>query len=59
MCTRQLRNGGPEYRGEAAKTIRDIVGVEVVGWTCKVEHGKVVQYRTTCKLAFRVESDRE
>ena len=44
---------------EAAKTIRDIVGVEVVGWTCKVEHGKVVQYRTTCKLAFKVESDRE
>ena len=44
---------------EAVKTVRNIVGVEVVGWTCKVDHNKVVEYRTTCKLAFKVESDRE
>jgi len=44
---------------EAAKTVRDIVGIEVVGWTCKVNQNKVIEYRTTCKLAFKVESDRE
>jgi flavin-binding protein dodecin len=43
---------------EAAKTIRNIVGVEVIGWTCKVEADKVVEYRTTCKIAFKVDDSR-
>ena len=43
---------------ESAKTVRDIVGIQVVGWTCKVENGKICDYRTDCKVAFKVESDR-
>jgi hypothetical protein len=43
---------------ESAKTIRDIVGIQVVGWTCKVENGRICDYRTDCKVAFKVEGDR-
>ena len=39
----------------ACKTVRNISGVEVVGQTAKVSNGKVVEYRTVCKIVFRVE----
>jgi len=44
---------------EAAKTIRNIRGIDVVGWTGKVEGKKVVEYRANVKIAFLVESVRE
>ena len=43
---------------ESSKTVRDIVGIQVVGWTCKVENGRICEYRTDCKVAFKVEGDR-
>jgi len=37
---------------EAAKTLRGVRGVEVTGQTATVENGKIVEYRTTVKVAF-------
>jgi dodecin len=39
----------------AAKTMRNIRGVDVLGWTGKVEDGKIVEYRANVKISFTVE----
>lgn len=39
---------------EAAKTLDDILGVEVTNFTARVENGRVVQYKANVKLAFHV-----
>ncbi|MFX1487189.1 MAG: dodecin family protein [Promethearchaeota archaeon] len=44
---------------EAGKTIRNIRGIDVVGWTGKVEGKKIIEYRANVKIAFLVESVRE
>ncbi|MEA2089594.1 MAG: dodecin family protein [Thermoproteota archaeon] len=40
---------------EAAKTVRNIVGMDVVGWTAKVEKNKIIFYRANVKIAFIAE----
>jgi len=39
----------------AAKTVRNIVGIEAVGWTAAVKNGEITKYKTTTKIAFGVE----
>jgi flavin-binding protein dodecin len=39
----------------AAKTVKNIVGADVVNFTSQVKDGKIVMYKATCKLAFKVE----
>lgn len=39
----------------AAKTVRHIKGVRVVGATAKVENGEIVEYRANVKIEFVVE----
>ena len=39
----------------AAKTIRNIRGVDVLGWTGKIEGDKIVEYRADVKISFTVE----
>jgi flavin-binding protein dodecin len=36
----------------AAKTLRGITGVEVVSQKCKVEKGKITEYRVTMEVTF-------
>lgn len=43
---------------EAAKTIRGITRLEVLGTGTVVQDGRIVEYRTQVRLSFRVESDR-
>lgn len=43
---------------EAAETINDITGLEVVSQTARVENGKIKEYRATVKAAFKVKSNR-
>lgn len=43
---------------EAAKTIRGINRLEVIGTGTTVIDGKIAEYRTQVRLYFRVESDR-
>ena len=40
----------------AARTLHDITGVEVIAMTAKVKNGKIVEYKTTVKIAFAVAS---
>jgi flavin-binding protein dodecin len=40
----------------AARTLHDITGVEVMSMTAKVQDGKIVEYKTTVKIAFAVAS---
>ena len=39
----------------ASKTVRNIVGVDVIGCTGMVEEGKIVKYRANVKMSFIVE----
>ncbi len=39
----------------AAKTVRNIVGIEAVGWTAEVKNKEITKYKTTTKVAFIVE----
>ena len=40
---------------EAAKTVRNIVGMDIAGWTAKVERDKIVSYKANVKIAFIAE----
>ncbi|MBY8996611.1 MAG: dodecin domain-containing protein [Candidatus Thorarchaeota archaeon] len=39
----------------AAKSIRNIVGIDVDHFTCKVTDNKVIAFRANIKLAFKYE----
>ena len=42
---------------EAAKTVRNIKGVDVKRCTAKVKEDKIVEYRAVVKIAFVVERE--
>jgi flavin-binding protein dodecin len=41
----------------AARTLRNIRGIDVQRWTAKVENNRIVEYRAVVKIAFIVERD--
>ncbi len=43
---------------EAAKTIRNLRGVDVLGWTAKIDGNKIVEYRANVKISFLVDGNR-
>jgi dodecin len=40
----------------ASKTLRGITGLKVKDYRCKVEDGKIVEYRVTLEVIFVLES---
>lgn len=40
----------------AAKSVRNIVGIDVDHFTCKVKDNKIVAFRANIKLAFKYEA---
>lgn len=40
---------------ECCRTVRNVVGIEVINWTCSVADGQIKEYKADCKIAFRVE----
>lgn len=44
--------------GEATETLQGITGLEVVAQTAKVENGRIIEFRTTVKVAFLVKTNR-
>jgi flavin-binding protein dodecin len=42
---------------EAAKTVKNISGVDVVGMTAKVKGSQLSEFRANVKIAFAVERD--
>lgn len=47
-----------EALAEAAKTIRNINKLEVLGTGTRVRGDRIVEYRTRVRLSFRIESAR-
>ena len=43
---------------EAARTVKNIVGVDVKGCSGVVKNGKIIEYRANVKIAFMVERER-
>lgn len=43
---------------EASKTIRRIQKMDVIGTSCEVKDSRIVEYRTSVRLYFEVESSR-
>jgi len=43
---------------EAARTVDNITGVEVVNWTADVSGQQLQQYRANVKVAFMVDNNR-
>lgn len=41
---------------EAARTVKNITGLDVEDHTAKVSNGQITEYHTTVRLAFRVDS---
>ena len=41
---------------EASESIRHVTGVDLVHQTAHVDNGKITEYRTTARVAFRVET---
>lgn len=39
----------------AGQTVRHVCGVDVLGFSAKVEDGKITEYRADVKIAFKVE----
>lgn len=39
----------------ASKTVKNITGVDVIGQSAAVKHGRVAEYRVNLKIAFIVE----
>ena len=40
---------------EATKTVRNITGLDVVSQTAKIKDGKISEFHTACKLAFKLD----
>ena len=40
---------------EATKTLKNVHGADVIGFTAKIKDGKIVQYRANVKIAFTVD----
>ncbi len=39
----------------AHSSVRNITGLDLVSQTAKVKDGKIAEYHTTCKVAFKIE----
>jgi len=44
-----------EAVAKASNSVRNIHGVDVLGFKAKIENGKIVQYRADVKIAFVLE----
>ena len=40
---------------EASRTIKGVVGIDIVKQTAKVKDGEICEYKVTCNVAFKVE----
>lgn len=56
--TKSWENAAQNAIKEANETLQGISGLEVMAQTAKVKNGKVIEYRTTVKIAFLVKTNR-
>jgi len=55
MSDKSWEDAAKDAVESAAKTVKNITGVDVVHFTATVKDGKIVKYKANCKLAFIVE----
>ena len=58
VSTESWGDAAREALREAAKTIRNINKLEVVGTGTREEDGRIAEYRTQVKLYFTIDSER-
>lgn len=44
---------------QAAKTLNDLIGLEVVSWTADIKDGKLTHYKANVKVAFLVKGSED
>ena len=42
---------------DASRTVKNITGVDVIGFKAEVKDGSIIKYKAHCKIAFVVEID--
>jgi hypothetical protein len=55
VSTESWRHAAVEALAEAAKTVRNIEGMDVLETSATVEDNKIAEYRTHVRISFRIE----
>ena len=55
VSTESWRHAAQEALNEASKTLRGIEEMQVLGTSCRVEDGTIVEYHTQVRISFRIE----
>ena len=55
VSTESWRHAAVEALAEAAKTVRNIEGMDVLETSATVEDNKIAEYRTPVRISFRIE----
>jgi len=55
VSTESWRDGAHQALNEAAKTIRQIEGMEILGTSAVIEDNKIKEYHTHVQIRFRLE----
>jgi len=55
VSTESWRHAAAEALAEAAKTVRNIEGMDVLETSATVEDNKIAEYRTHVRISFRIE----
>jgi flavin-binding protein dodecin len=55
VSSQSWRHAAQEALSEASKTLRGIEEMQVLGTSCKVADGGIVEYHTQVRISFRIE----
>jgi dodecin len=55
VSTESWRDAAESALAEAAKTIRQIEHMDILGTTAVVKEGKIAEYHTQVRISFRIE----
>jgi dodecin len=55
VSSESWRHAAQEALNEAARTLRGIEEMQVLGTSCKVADGQITEYQTHVRISFRIE----
>lgn len=55
--TKSWEDAAQNAASEAAKSVKNITGVDVIGFKADIVDGKITKYKAHAKIAFVVETD--
>lgn len=53
--TKSWEDAAQSAVADASKTVKNITGVDVIGFKGEVKDGKILKYKAHCKIAFVVD----